>query len=429
MKTQLWLFHWCLVLWSYESSRAFLAIPLPWAHWRHPILGGVEAPGTPGSFLPSEKIALCCETPQRLQQQQQEQPTDTDDSTILSLRTHLHSLLHEAGLDLTRVLSVTELEEKAAFCNSVYRIVIQHHDPDDTCSSTSQTNNITTTTNSSKSVIAKIFSELALARMDPNRSLGELDDYCARFGLAPCTITRTNRGILMEDCKGRVLTEELAYGEEWSTRIAVALAKLHSLPGPPIASQDDKECVSPRPQSNVLVWSCHVMLSRIKFSWNCTVGGIRWDRTRLATALVEELHNIQHQRANVVPVGHGDCKPSNVIALEDGTVVFVDLELLGQHYRAYDLAKFLRSNYNATFHEAFLRCYLQSCTTVTANPDAVKQLMNEVNLLMPLTWLEAAIFFAAMACLNPHETKKWNSLVANRLEYYLDQKQTKIVCL
>jgi Choline/ethanolamine kinase len=142
--------------------------------------------------------------------------------------------------------------------------------------------------------------------------------------------------------------------------------------------------------------------------------------------------------------GHGDCKPCNLILLHDNhagsletattttttttltphsSIKFIDLELTGVQYVAYDLAKFWRRNGTGTNNEpssstrnrrAFLQTYADETTTSSSSRTSrssssssenmlaqklvdVQELEWQMKLLLPLTWLEAAIFFACMA--------------------------------
>ena len=320
--------------------------------------------------------------------------------------------------------NVELLDEQAAFCNSVYRITLCQQDSNDV-------NNSDT-----KTVMAKVFSPLALERMDPQRSPGELDAYVAeQQGLAPSILARNEDGILMQDVvQGRVLTEADIYGPfdgkamngDAYRQCAVALAHLHSLPAPPI---QDKERQNLSPTDNMLWRACNVILSHISPDWKCSIPSIHkpsqlvfCNKQLLTDALTFHRDTISNANAMTVPIGHGDCKPSNAIALLTGGVVFIDLELTGRHFRAYDVAKFLRTSgsnkHNLSresamnIRQSFLRVY-----AATSGCD-LKQLEKEVTMITPMTWLEAAIFFAAMEALDPSHAGKWNELAQDRLEQY-----------
>jgi thiamine kinase-like enzyme len=319
----------------------------------------------------------------------------------------VRALLDQAGIDANQA-TVEVLDGKAAFCNTVYRITIKESNDE----------------SSRTTAIAKVFSPLALARMDQNREVGELDDYCAQHGLAPRILARHRRGVLMEDCDGTVLSGN--FDKDQARWCAQALAKLHSLEAPSLRKQVQQDTSSSslrqvhlqRPPSrdkelNMLWSSCGVMMSNVASTWQCDAAGSYWDKERIGTVLQEHKESITASRCRSVPIGHGDCKPSNAIALAKGGVVFIDLELTGLHYRAFDVAKFLRTNKNESSRRQFLEWY-----TLASNERSIPTLEHEVELLTPLTWLEAAIFFAAMQSLDAEKASVWNRLASDRLENY-----------
>ena len=307
-------------------------------------------------------------------------------------------LLDQAGVVPARI---DLLDGQAAFCNRVYRIT--------TCSRTNATNQPHHPT----TVIAKLFSPLALERMDPRRSLGQIDAYVARNGLAPTVLARNARGILLQDCGGRVMTEHDVYdpaSDQATYRCALALAQLHNLPELPA---DKSSADAP----NMFWRACAVSMSHIANDWECTTttSGTHWNKALLQKVLDE--HQVVMKDLSTVPVGHGDFKPSNAIAADiAGRTVFIDLEMTGRHYRSFDVAKFLRTSSKEYSHERkrfFLESYAHAvdCCNVVG-------LEQEVDLAMPLTWLEAAIFFAAMETLDGSQAAKWNDLARDRLENY-----------
>ena len=127
---------------------------------------------------------------------------------------------------------------------------------------------------------------------------------------------------------------------------------------------------------------------------------------------------------------------SNVMVLKDGSARFLDLECAGLHYRAYDLAKFFRTppNHQPTAIESnqsnFLRTYLESID-VAGSPrkskpseTTVKQLQTECLLLLPMTWLEAVIFFECSSHVDPENKDTWKELARNRMAEYKECKQS-----
>jgi hypothetical protein len=101
------------------------------------------------------------------------------------------------------------------------------------------------------------------------------------------------------------------------------------------------------------------------------------------------------------------------------------------------LAKFFRTDSPTEFtkqnQRAFYQAYLETAatTTTTATPSSssssseqmtvtttLDDLEREVKLLVPMTWLEAAIFFVCMACQDEVQASRWNQLAMDRLMSY-----------
>lgn len=310
-----------------------------------------------------------------------------------SLPSHHHydilmSLIRSVGWN-PRNVDVQHLDkEKSAFCNTVYRV---NQNKDTTIA------------------IAKIFSPLALARMT-HRPVGSMDSYVASQGLAPRILAKTNESILMEfyehNCDGTQNAEERD-----DSLCALSLAQLHSLL-PLSPSQENDE--------NMLWRSCRILLlHHVSESWAChgVAGGGSWNKEMLATEVRNQQARLSQKSLIEVPIAHGDCKPSNVIHQRE-RVVFIDLELCGRNYRAFDLAKLLRNDQDPALRNSssrrarFLSAYAQHVDV------SLHQLQTEVDEILSLTWLEAAIFFAAMESVDPPNSKNWNSLAASRLQNY-----------
>jgi thiamine kinase-like enzyme len=305
-------------------------------------------------------------------------------------------LLMHAGIDGNNV-GIEKVNEKAAFCNTLYRI---RYNNNATC-------------------IAKLFSPLALQRMDPSRTLGELDRLAASAGLSPKILASNSRGILMEACVGHVLTEELVQQQSFSESaadVASGLARLHHLP------------VAPS-ETNILWKACSVMLSLTDEAHMDTSTG--WTLSRLHHTIEQHREQLNNLQLPITACGHGDCKPSNVFLSHtigtDKSVQFIDLELAGTHYRAFDLAKFWRTNSNAAIditdrnRNIFYKAYASTSSAITGGkPVSLETLELEVDLLLPLTWLEAALFFACMATQDAAASRSnhWNELALDRLESY-----------
>jgi thiamine kinase-like enzyme len=312
-------------------------------------------------------------------------------------------LLLHARIDVNNV-DIEKVDEKAAFCNTLYRIRY----------------------NSNATCIAKVFSPLALQRMDPSRTLGELDRLAASAGLSPEILASNSDGILMEACVGHVLTEELVRQPNFSesaANVASGLALLHHLPVVPS-------------ETNILWNACNVMLSLTDEAHMDTSTG--WTLSRLHRTIEQHQEQLHTLQLPITACGHGDCKPSNVFLTDtigtDKSVKFIDLELAGTHYRAFDLAKFWRTNSNAAIdgtdrnRNIFYEAYASTSNAVAGGkPASLETLEIEVDYLLPLTWLEAALFFFCMATQDAaaERSNQWNNLALDRLESYTQCMQGK----
>jgi thiamine kinase-like enzyme len=294
----------------------------------------------------------------------------------------LVELMDRAGWD--DHWSAERLTSNAAFCNTVYRV-------------TSITNN-----NYHEDAIAKIFSKLAKLRMTASFP-GEIDQLAAEKGLAPAILATSSSGILMQVCEGRVLTQDEVHGDsDCSANVAQALASLHSLKLPNTQ------------QDNMLWYTCDVMLEQVIDPQYNNQG---WSRAALAKRV--DYHRSQLDQLHLpVVLGHGDFKPANVFVSNNKTIQFIDLELAGCHYRAFDLAKFFRTNTPTEFTRRNKNAFFKAYAASVDDEVNVQTLEQEAELLTPMTWLEAAIFFACMACQDPQQAEQWNTLALARLNDY-----------
>mmetsp|Transcript_8475 Transcript_8475/g.20386 ORF Transcript_8475/g.20386 Transcript_8475/m.20386 type:complete len:192 (+) Transcript_8475:591-1166(+) len=128
-------------------------------------------------------------------------------------------------------------------------------------------------------------------------------------------------------------------------------------------------------------------------------------------------------------LGHGDFKPSNVIILGDsGEARLIDWETCGCHYRAYDLAKFFRAVEPHTNEEhqllsrnrfTFIKNYCDNVgATRGASTDDPTWVSLESKLLLPMTWLEAALFFHCKSYDEGSEVDLYTNYAEQRLRSY-----------
>jgi thiamine kinase-like enzyme len=274
-------------------------------------------------------------------------------------------------------LEPSKLKLQGGFCNSIYK-------------------------GDGDRAILKVFSELAMARIQVSGfSLGAIDTLVGEMGLGP-RILQVAEGhtILMECLASPSLTERDVHGPnatEMLMAVAKSLAELHSLRNATTFSTNTTDT-----NKNMLWSSLEVLLEHIpKEDRDYYSKQVAWQHERLEAL---DLPTV---------LGHGDFKPSNVVIAKK-QANFIDLETAGFHYRAFDLAKFFRTNHptewTPTNQEDFLKAYLQ-CIGDASTPPSLLQL--ESNVLVPMTWLEAAIFFHAS---RRHE--RWNELAQERTCQY-----------
>ena len=320
--------------------------------------------------------------------------------------------------------------------------------------------------NSTHTLLLKQFSNLAQERMSlmmmlPSYSISsrspQLDERLGEFGLGPRIVdSYLPQALLMEYIQSPTLTEQDLFQSPPNLALLENIGQaLYSLHHTAIRSQTsgsrntgatkakipkDNSCI-PR-QQNMLWRSIDLLLERISSP------GSKMYFTQEVQAQYQLLE--MEFQLPMVSLGHGDCKPSNIILLQDQTDVrndknqkthnnvrFLDLELTGYNYRAYDLAKLLfrRGNEIATkdgplqskCQDYVLSSYLKSSSTSEGDNDDHKKLLeklrSECQLLLPMTWLEAALFFEAtkdtvQAEHDDTKSQAWDALAQDRLENY-----------
>lgn len=242
--------------------------------------------------------------------------------------------------------------------------------------------------------ILKVYSELTRERKRIS-GFSDVDSLLGDMQIGPQIMQSSPRGILMTDLDAPSLTESEIHASN-ATHILLAVAKslaiMHSIP---ITRNTKEKTNDPKTTKNMLWSSLEILLSRM-------------DDDSPQKEYYQE--QVEFQRCQLqalklpVVLGHGDFKPSNVI-LWDQKAIFLDFEMVGCHYRAYDLAKFFRTNHPTPWtkenREAFYRYYSNNAPTLP--------LELESKLLLPMTWLEAAMFF---------ETIQEHSLAQDRRRHY-----------
>ncbi|CAB9527272.1 Choline/ethanolamine kinase [Seminavis robusta] len=329
---------------------------------------------------------------------------------------YLEPLLDQAGLNIKRDNIVVDNLSDLGFSNNVFRVEVNNHNDNHQQSK-------------KKILVAKIFSDLAKKRVDPNQNfMGEVDELLHNECLGPKVLAHTPDALLMEYIDGHVLTESIIFdphnGLSICSAVGDALGRMHSLQG--VHTDTDVQCTN----NNMLWHALDVMLSSIdeKFQLS-TPSGDTWTLAKLQDTIGICRDRLEGLKAPCVPVGHGDFKLSNVMMTgATNEIRFIDFELTGTHYRGYDLAKFFRSSTQSTspdirarHQKAMWESYHRRTgdgidLSASSLAEAVSQLEWEAQLLEPMTWLEAAAFFLSMATLDdPSQKEKWNGLAQSRL--------------
>jgi len=270
-------------------------------------------------------------------------------------------------------------------------------------------------------LILKLYSTLARRRRQASGQDVCIDLRASSMGLGPKLLASSPNGILMEKLHGHCLTEEDIHSPMSSSAgklllVAQALGTFHSQPMQ-ISTTDIH-----------MLWdSLHVLLQQIPS-----------ESTR---STYEECVKAQKGILETLPLprvlGHGDFKPSNIFCTSDSTVRLIDFETAGCHYRGYDLAKLFRTRHPSESTKANQRYFLEQYldfTTATLHSDvkgrcetsanakvcSIESLQLEMNLLLPMTWLEAAVFFEAMIRDEESEENKlkWKRLATDRMCQY-----------
>lgn len=254
----------------------------------------------------------------------------------------------------------------------------------------------------------KLYSELALKRMELSGfKVGELDIQMGKAGLGPTIYNTTKTHMIMEQLQGSVLTQQALCQpniESMLDAVSKTLAKLHCLPT--------------KNNENMLWKCCHMFLDKLD----------QYGETELFQFYSEQIH-FQQQKLDQLKLptvlGHGDFKPSNIIMIENtNEAKLVDWETCGCHYRAYDLSKLFRSittgtegkgnSQVVTNQRLFLKQYCQYIANDNASQCGPEQVLLESKLLLPMTWLEAAMFFHCKS----FTEKEYDTLAKDRLQHY-----------
>ena len=293
-------------------------------------------------------------------------------------------------------------------------------------------------------VVVKVFSDLARVRV-PHNILGSIDVLASDCCIGPQVMHRGTDGIVMEYIDGTVLTKEDVHGIAIAKdggisdnakfgdgrllceKIGVKLAQLHGTPIPsnsPIANEVD----------NMLWRTLDAMLDFVGEDGPIPEAVLEagWTHDLLCREVQTMKQTLDALDLPQV-LCHGDFKPSNIVVVNDdssgcssgvGEIVLIDYELSGPGYRGFDFYKLFRtadpSRQNDDNMAAFVRSYLESSqladddASSTIESARVAQVLAEMKLFEPLTWLEAGIFFLFAAKGDPTQIERWEKLALDR---------------
>lgn len=306
-----------------------------------------------------------------LQQQQQQWRQD---------QRQIESLLRLAGFDESFRL-VEELTE--GYSNRVYKVEEEA---------------------TGKTFAAKIYSDSAKVRCPPDER-GLWDESAGLAALGPTVYARTPDSLLTEFLSGRTARAEDLRKDlrALAFRVAPRLAALHALP----TDNGEEEVVLTRGMSALL--DCAE-----KCDDKIGVFG-----NRIAAEAREVLEFVTKTQKPDAMI-HGDLKSSNIMLCEDDRILFLDFEVAGPGYAAYDVAKLFRDNLDRPAQRPFLQTYLEAGGH-DASPAALDYHLRSVAFFEPLAWLEAAVFFVYMASTTEKGTpnfERWLSLAQSRWKSY-----------
>lgn len=241
-------------------------------------------------------------------------------------------------------------------------------------------------------MVAKLFSSIAKQRMKIGKN--RVDWMACKSGLGPKLFASSKDGLLMEWLDADGLNETIVHStSDWVEAVASQLAKFHAMETPP------------RPPN--MLWETLNTMMDMTTQDDCFVRDEVFRQQRLLEPL-----NLP------VVLGHGDFKPSNIIGDR-----FIDFETSGMHYRGFDLAKLFRTDNPTKLSSDNMNTFLEYYTLSSSLPaeDIKKELhwlKLETELMEPLTWLEAGVFFLCSASVDAERADKWNQLARERLESY-----------
>jgi ethanolamine kinase len=276
-------------------------------------------------------------------------------------------------------------------------------------------NSVVLVSTKEEKLVVKLYSELSLLRTEPHQR-GVIDELANVAGLGPAVRSKTGEGIAHVFLPGRILEEKDMHTKQVvGTAAAKLVAAFHSLQVPHAFNTNEP-----------LLWKwLDRMLEAIERSDNADVLPDEANLQALRNEVRRVSAAVQGRVGTTIVLAHGDLKPSNVILINEDPVdlQLIDLELSGPNYRGFDLMKLFRTSPD-DFSESHFRNFLaEYCRAAGLDESKMQDIEEETKLFEPLTWLEAAIFFALVLVLEPSDSddmKQWEALLLDRWMRYLD---------
>eukprot|EP00929_Paragymnodinium_shiwhaense_P079535 TRINITY_DN4142_c0_g1_i1.p1 TRINITY_DN4142_c0_g1~~TRINITY_DN4142_c0_g1_i1.p1 ORF type:complete len:705 (+),score=190.93 TRINITY_DN4142_c0_g1_i1:57-2171(+) len=264
-------------------------------------------------------------------------------------------------------------------------------------------------------VVLKRYTDLVFLRIDPE-AIGFIDMCAWDYKAGPRVLYCSPLGLVAERVPGRTLEEvDMHKGDnKLLDNVAAALAKFHKLPVP-------EPCAG-----TPMLWrTIDKMMDAVVRRPDIVPKGM--PSIEVISKELDEARAALEKHKAVIVLGHGDCKPSNVIVSGDHSenVTLIDFELSGPNYRGFDLMKIFRTagSFSDDCVRRFMLAYAKSNGEEEDAAEATAEaLIKEAHMFEPLTWLEAAVFFLALPMFKRQDTERWNTLAIDRWEKYVSTK-------
>lgn len=261
-------------------------------------------------------------------------------------------------------------------------------------------------------LVVKALTQLSSMRLERG-TIGQADAHAGKFGIGPKVYYTDKSGIVMDRLPGRTLKEiDIHKGDlKLLSAIADVLARCHQLPSPQIFRQGVP-----------LLWRQIDKMMDVAARRPELIPKDMPD-IDVITAEVDAMREALEKHRPKVVFCHGSMNTHNVMVSTDGSVKFIDFELGGPNYRGFDLMKLFRTagTCSETCMKHFLGAYGAATDDVHSTSD-FNNLLKEVRLFEPLTWLEAAVFFLVMPQFKPEGSAKWQELAIHRWTKFQETK-------